>query len=61
MNPLHTEMLARDRIAQVRRDTRVFAATPEPKPLPPLRWPLLWASLRLVGIRRESAHPGSIR
>jgi hypothetical protein len=60
MNPLHTEMLARDRIAQVRRDTRTYTATPEPKPLPPLRWPLLWA-FRLVGIRRESAHHGSIR
>jgi hypothetical protein len=61
MNPLHTEMLAHDRIAQVRRDTRTVTATPAPKPLPPLRWPLVRASLALLGIHRRSAHPGSIR
>jgi hypothetical protein len=61
MNPLHTEMLARDRIVQVRRDTRTFAATPERTPLPPRRWPLVRASLGLLGIHRRPAHPGSIR
>jgi hypothetical protein len=61
MNPLHTELLAHDRIADVRRDARSFPTTPEPSPLPPLRWPLVWASLRLVGVHRQSARAGSIR
>jgi hypothetical protein len=61
MNPLHTESLAHDRIAQMRRTTRAFTGTPEPKPRPPLRWPLAWASLGLIGIHRRPARPGSFR
>ena len=43
MNPLQTELLARDRVASALRLASQRHPSPEPRPLPPRRRPLAWA------------------
>jgi hypothetical protein len=42
MNPLQTELLARERVASALRLASEQYPRPEPRPLPPRRRPLVW-------------------